>query len=390
MPMHPMRRRSFLMMSTAAAMAAGLGAAAWRKALGSTAVVGKSPYGAPGAPDMNGVAVPAGFTTRLLATTGSIVPGTPYTWHGEPDGGSCFADPEGGWVYVSNAELNGKRGGVGALRFNRDGDVAAAYPILAGTKWNCAGGATPWSTWLSCEEHRAGLVWECDPFRTGQGIARAALGKFPHEAAVVDPATSFVYLTEDDYDSRLYRFRPAGRGGWGYLSDGVLEAASLQPNGVLQWIKVRPDRPYRGKDTTGFQRGEGAWFSGGILYFCTTADNRVWAHDVNTGTLEIIYDAATLGDAAPLRDPDNVTVHPASGDIYVAEDADDLQLVLLADRRGQRIAAPFLQLNGHDGSEIAGPAFSPDGSRLYFSSQRGRDGKTGMTFEVTGPFRQGE
>jgi secreted PhoX family phosphatase len=365
-------------------MAAGLGEAAWRKALGATAVIGDSPYGAPGAPDLNGVAVPAGFSTRLLATTGSVVAGTEYSWHGQPDGASCFAGSNGGWVYVSNSELNGTRGGVGALRFTSDGIVADAYRILAGTKWNCAGGATPWGSWLSCEEHRAGLVWECDPFGAGQGTARAALGKFPHEAAVVDPATSFVYLTEDDFDSRLYRFRPHR---WGDLSEGVLEAASLRPNSVLQWIPVRADRPYRGKDTTGFQRGEGAWFSEGIVYFCTTADHRVWAHDVRAGTLETIYDAVALGDAAPLRDPDNVTVHHASGDIYVAEDADDLQLVLLADRNGQRIAAPFLQLTGHDGSEIAGPAFSPDGSRLYFSSQRGRNGKTGMTFEVTGPFR---
>ena len=384
MPIHPMRRRSFLLMGTASVMAAGLGEAAWRKALGAAAVIGESPYGAPGAPDLNGVAVPAGFSTRLLATTGSVVAGTEYSWHGQPDGASCFAGSAGGWVYVSNSELNGTRGGVGALRFTSDGVVADAYRILAGTKWNCAGGATPWGTWLSCEEHRAGLVWECDPFGAGQGTARAALGKFPHEAAAVDPATSFVYLTEDDFNSRLYRFRPHR---WGDLSEGVLEAASVRPNNVLQWIPVRADRPYRGKDTTGFQRGEGAWFSEGIVYFCTTADHRVWAHDVSAGTLETIYDAVALGDAAPLRDPDNVTVHHASGDIYVAEDADDLQLVLLADRNGQRIAAPFLQLHGHDGSEIAGPAFSPDGSRLYFSSQRGRDGKNGMTFEVTGPFR---
>jgi secreted PhoX family phosphatase len=64
--------------------------------------------------------------------------------------------------------------------------------------------------------------------------------------------------------------------------------------------------------------------------------------------------------------------------------------VLLANAQGQRIAAPFLQLVGHAGSEVAGPAFSPDGSRLYFSSQRGTDGGNngpGMTFEIRGPFR---
>ena len=167
----------------------------------------------------------------------------------------------------------------------------------------------------------------------------------------------------------------------------MLEAAALQANNTLQWVAVSPEKPYRGRDTTGFQRGEGAWFAAGVLYFCTTADDRVWAHDVQSSALEVIYDAATAGTGAALHSPDNVTVHAGSGDIYVAEDGDDLQLVLLADRNGQRFVAPFLQLTGHDRSEITGPAFSLDGSRLYFSSQRGRDGKSGMTFEVTGPFR---
>jgi uncharacterized protein len=373
-------------MTTAAVTTAGLGIAAWRRALGSTMSLGESPYGPLGAPDANGVAVPSGFSTRLLATTGSVVSGTRYAWHGQPDGGACFPVPDDGWIYVSNSELNDGHGGVGVLRFGANGHVAAAYAILSGTTGNCAGGATPWGTWLSCEEHRAGQVWECNPFRAGQGIERPALGKFQHEAAAVDPATGFVYLTEDDYDSRLYRFRPVR---WGDLSEGVLEAASLRPRGALRWIEVRADRPYRGSNTTGFERGEGAWFSDGVVYFCTTADHRVWAHDVNKRTLEIIYDARALGHNAMLHEPDNVTVHPASGDIYVAEGGGDLQLVLLADHSGQRIAAPFLQLFGHERSEIAGPAFSPDGMRLYFSSQRGRDRKHGLTFEVTGPFRQG-
>ena len=72
----------------------------------------------------------------------------------------------------------------------------------------------------------------------------------------------------------------------------------------------------------------------------------------------------------------------------MAEDADDIQLVQLVEREGSWAAAPFLQFAGHDGSEVTGPVFSPDGSRLYVSSQRGFDGD-GMTFEITGPFALG-
>jgi secreted PhoX family phosphatase len=380
-------RRRFLTQTLLGSAAIGLSLGSWRHAFASTSV-GPSPYGPLGDPDAHGIRLPSGFSSRLVGMTGATVPGTGYVWHGRPDGGATFATQDRGWVYVSNSELNGTRGGVGALRFDRHGRIVDAYRILAGTKYNCSGGATPWGTWLSCEEHRTGLVWECDPYRPGQGVARPALGRFPHEAAAVDPATGFVYMTEDDYDGRLYRFQPAARGD---LASGVIEAASVDAHGLVTWIPVRPDAPYRGRDTAEFRRGEGAWFSGGVLYFCTTADHRVWALETTSQQLSIVYDAALLGTAAPLHDPDNVTVHERSGDIYVAEDRDDLQLVLLADANGNRIAAPFLQLLGHAGSEVAGPAFSPDGSRLYFSSQRGMGGDSndpGMTFEISGPFRR--
>jgi secreted PhoX family phosphatase len=380
-------RRDFLVRSLGAAATLGMTPAVFRNAFAGPAIVGDSPYGSLGAPDANGVRLPPGFSARLIGTTGEVVAGTQYVWHGQPDGGATFAVPGGGWVYVCNSEMNGTRGGAGAVRFDAAGEIQDAYTILLGTKWNCAGGATPWDTWLSCEEHRSGVVWECDPFGPGQGIARPAMGRFPHEAAVVDPATGWVYMTEDTNDSRLYRFRPDVRG---RLESGVLEAAAVDSRGFVTWVTVAADRPYRGSDTTQFLRGEGAWFAAGHVYFSTTADNRVWALETASNHLEVIYDAEATGASAPLRNPDNVTVHAASGDIYVAEDGDDLQLVLLADASGHRIAAPFAQLVGHGGSEIAGPAFSPDGRRLYFSSQRGTGGSfssPGMTFEVTGPFR---
>ena len=112
--------------------------------------------------------------------------------------GVRVVEPDGGWVLVSNSESVAPSGaGSSAIRFRKNGKVASAYRILAGTNANCAGGGTPWGRWLSCEEHDFGHVWECDPARAGQGIIRPALGTFNHEAAAVDPVGRAVYLTED-------------------------------------------------------------------------------------------------------------------------------------------------------------------------------------------------
>jgi uncharacterized protein len=202
---------------------------------------------------------------------------------------------------------------------------------------------------------------------------------------VIDPATGFVYLTEDEGEGRFYRFRPSA---FGNLGSGVLEAAAVSTAGVVTWFAVQKDRPYRGRDTTAFDRGEGAIFDAArrAVFFTTTSNDRVWAFHPDTSRMELVYDAAVAGPDSPLHEPDNVTVHVPTGHLYVAEDADDLQLVLVTQGVAGWQAAPFLQLIGHDSSEIAGPAFTPAGDRLYFSSQRGTDGKTGLTYEVTGPF----
>jgi uncharacterized protein len=371
-------------------MAAGTGAAAllgvefWRGQLALAGLTaGTGPYGPLQAPDANGIQLPAGFVSRVIARTGQTVSATAYTWHTAPDGGACFVRPGGGWTYVSNAEAAAAAGGgASAVQFDATGSIVDAYRILGGTTRNCAGGATPWGTWLSCEENGAtGQVYECDPHQAGQGTARPALGSFNHEAAAVDPATGRVYLTEDDPNGRLYRFTPSLPND---LTAGALEAAQVSGQ-IVTWVTTTRVQPDRNPTTTAFKGGEGAAVFGGALYFTTKGDNRVWELDLGDGQLSVLYDAAAT-PAAPLTGVDNVTAHHVSGDLLVCEDGGNMEICVIGPVNGVPTVAPFLRLNGHDGSELAGAAFSPDGTRLYFSSQRGING-AGITYEVRGPFR---
>lgn len=347
-------------------------------------------------PDPNGLRLPAGFTSRVIARSGERpLESSGYVWHAAPDGGAVFPTEDGGWIYVSNSEVRSSLGGVGALRFSAAGDVIDAYSILQGTSRNCAGGLTPWGTWLSCEEVSSGFTYECDPLSPGsQGVVRAGLGTFSHEAAAVDSSNGDVYLTEDRGDSLLYRFRPDS---FGDLSSGALEALEILGAGSIAYGEVReiswhtiPDPNRTGGISTRFQapqasrfnRGEGIWYEGGFCYFASTDDNTIWALDCANQTLEILYRASN-SSSPYLTKPDNVTVS-AGGDVLAAEDGGDMQIVAITPE-GELV--PVVQVVGQVFSEMAGPAFDPSGTRLYFSSQRGPAPiGSGITYEISGPF----
>ncbi|MCB0279526.1 MAG: DUF839 domain-containing protein, partial [Calditrichaeota bacterium] len=404
------------------------------------------------------LSLPSGFSYKVISRVGDtmsdglLVPG-------KPDGMAAFAGSNGRTILVRNHEMNPNQtslspygsdqnlltavdqnkiydmnggqpclGGTSTLIYNHQTqEVELQYLSLAGTVYNCAGGPTPWKSWVTCEEFDKndsikfsslekshGYCFEV-PAREEMGLTDPvplkALGRFQHEAICVDPDTGIVYLTEDDHDGLFYRFIPDVKSD--LKAGGKLQALSLKDRVDLDirnndetvvkvgqelavhWIDMDDiespnyDLRVRGyqKGATRFNRGEGIWFGNNELFFTCTeggakhlgqifkykpAANEGEANE-SGGTLSLFLEP---NDADRMKFCDNLTVSPW-GDLIVCEDHTHSFLHGVTPK-GELYH--FAENIGSEG-EFAGACFSPDGSTLFVNIQH-----IGETVAITGPW----
>lgn len=373
------------------------------------------------------------------------------------DGMAAFAGPQGTTVLVCNHELSQNSTGNGAFGDNNElmredrweslfdagrrshpclgGTSTMTYDTrsnrllrhelsLAGTVRNCAGGPTPWNSWISCEETTQttgetygqdhGYNFEVPALERGlvNPNPLKAMGRFVHEAVAVDPATGIVYQTEDRSDGLFYRFIPNRNGalheGGKLQALATWDAKSLdtrnwdvenvRTGGPIpsRWIDIdnveapNDDLRFQGfaKGCARFARGEGITYGNRALYFvCTNGGNalkgQVWRYvpsshegrpqeEQNPGTLELFIEP---NDSSLVDNADNVTVAPW-GDLILCEDGPEEQFLVGVTPAGEIYK---LARNAMNHSEFAGATFAPDGSTLFVNIQW-----PGMTLALRG------
>ncbi|MDQ0379405.1 alkaline phosphatase PhoX [Amycolatopsis thermophila] len=404
------------------------------------------------------LALPKGFRYQVVAQAGVTKLETGEPTPSDADGTACFRNGRG-FVLVNNHEIGGGEefrvpalpgltydpgagGGTTNIVVDRDGNRQIEYVSLAGTHNNCAGGVTPWGTWLTCEEteQRAGgvyqkdhgYVFEVDAFDRDanlEPIPLKFLGRYSHEAVAVDPRTNEIYLTEDASGPNGLYFRwvpPKGfRGGKGALrklalSEGGDTAGTLQAMSCfkgsrhiddlseattpgtkykVRWVDV-PDRDakavsvrkqFAAGQVTHSRKLEGAYWGDGGAYFVASYarisdgsvnehDGQVWFYDPHAGTIELktIYGVNPDPEADTNYDGPDNITVSPHGGLILAEDGEGLSHLVGVTADGQSYPMARNELND---SEFTGPTFSQDGRILFANIQT-----PGYVFAITGPW----
>lgn len=453
-------RRSFNLGLTSAAFAGlALGGCAFIPGFRTQRMILAQGYG-PLVPEPLGLLdLPCGFECRPISSAGDRMDDD-YLVPGSPDGmGACRIDDRL-MVLVRNHELSpgahdsgpfregirdqdrdkvfdftpAGRDGAGGDQPLPGGTTTIVYDYvagrvehqwlsLAGTLRNCAGGVTPWGSWLSCEEnvstqrdHDHGWVFEVPAssrsLEKREPLRR--LGRFNHEAAAVDPDTSTIYMTEDESDGLFYRFVPRDRAN--PLGEGRLEALKFAPPAPrmdarnwyddrlwdgrardVEWVDLariadieNPQGDLRRHGNrhgaVRFAGGEGISFgrdeSGRkeVFFSCKSGGPiksgqimRYWPDEEQLG----IFVEST--DWTALNYCDNLVLAP-NGDLIVCEDS-----YIKGEKEYLRGITPAGEIHNiarlRGSGELAGACFSPDGQTLFLNLYA-----QGMTVAITGPW----
>ncbi|MEQ9375330.1 MAG: DUF839 domain-containing protein [Imperialibacter sp.] len=392
--------------------------------------------------------LPEGFSYKIISKAGNTM-SDGLRVPGRADGMGAFARADGKVVIIRNHEnspaplenspfgLEGELlglvdisklydagkgelpglGGTTTLVYDEEkGEVVEEFMSLAGTYRNCAGGVTPWNSWLTCEEDTTkadgeniekdhGYVFDVPAEAKGLVDPRPikAMGRFNHEAVAVDPQTGIIYQTEDASDSLIYRFIPENpedlhQGGklqaLAIDNRPKLDTRNWKERGVEQgvgypvvWQDVDDvDSPLDDLRIRGFEagaacfaRGEGMWHTDRQIYFaCTNGGpknfGQIFRYDIEKEQLELFAESE---DKTVLHMCDNVTIAPW-GEVLVCEDNGELNRMHLISKDGE---LRQFAVNRSSKSELTGAVFSPSGKTLFVNVQ-----ENGDTVAVTGPW----
>jgi secreted PhoX family phosphatase len=382
--------------------------------------------------------LPRGFEYVSFGWRGDVLADGTVT-PGSHDGMAAFAAGDGRVRLVRNHEVSGNtpfslnqydpRGGGGTTTLEFDtsaGALVSGYASLSGTLTNCAGGPTPWGSWLTCEETSTfttmphGYVFEVPADGIGSPVPLRDMGRFRHEAVALDPATGNLYETEDNgASSGFYRFVPTVPGS---LSAGgelfMLKVAGVSlanlgasyPNRTtfpVEWVPIATPDTVLGSSSTAvwsqgralgaatFGRLEGCWYGNDAkIYVVSTnggiGQGQIWEYDPAVETISLLFQSP---GAEVLNAPDNITVSPRGG-LVLCEDGSGEEFMHGLTVGGEifKFAKNNVVLDGErngiagdfTGAEWAGACYSPDGRWLFANIQT-----PGVTFAITGPWKAG-
>ncbi|MEZ5346227.1 MAG: DUF839 domain-containing protein [Pyrinomonadaceae bacterium] len=325
-------------------------------------------------------------------------------------------------------------------------EITRDFVSLSGTLNNCAGGATPWGSWISCEETTYGktVFLEDDddevekqkvggfdkphgycfevPASANSTVAAVPLkdmGRFSHEAVAFDAKRGIAYLTEDAKPSGFYRFLPKR---FNRLAEGgtlQMLAVKDRPNfdttkGLIEtdfdvnWVTIDDPDPEeadtnetavyeqgKAKGAAKFKKLEGCFADKfGRIYFVSssggdTGGGQIWLYvptSKDEGRLRLLFEAP---DRELLDMPDNVCMYPNSNFLYICEDSDYVGVggtpenyIRILTPSGKVADFARNMTPGFEESEFAGTCFSPNGDVLFANIQ-----EPGMTLAIWGDWK---